>query len=378
MSWTKHPSLALLAIIISVLQIVASLGGAAPKIALIGAVVVVIGWIIVLTRHHPITSTIVDVTKTIIMGSIFSVIIIIVSSLFIREPQRFITEPSVMQTAIIKTPSTLSAALWPRGRFPEKTNLLEQADKCYNDKNYQCAIEAYTKVMNSTEEGDPDGYFGLCKVYNTQGAYNQAISNCTLAIDGFPRQSFYYGYSHSLEEAYRERAEAYKGAGLADYAIADYLNALEVTNNYNIRQDILYRLSESGKPPPYFIKSVNEDIDKYTEDIKDYPNGYDSHYRRAQKYYIIADYNHALDDYNTCINLYKEQLLTRSQSDEFLAHAYHKRGTVYREMGLKDKAIDDFYTALTVGRSRQIIEIVRKDVQQLGASLPEEVSTSTP
>jgi Tfp pilus assembly protein PilF len=68
---------------------------------------------------------------------------------------------------------------------------------------------------NQTESRDAEFYFNRGRAYANKGQYDQAISDCTKALEIEPRYA----------EAYIVRGVAYSRKGQHDQAISDYTKA---------------------------------------------------------------------------------------------------------------------------------------------------------
>jgi tetratricopeptide (TPR) repeat protein len=175
----------------------------------------------------------------------------------------------------------------------------------YN-KDYQQAKNALTHSINLLPTSIAYRLRGI--VHNGLHEYNPAISDFTKAIELNPDYS----------NAYFDRGDSYA-------LIGDYRSA-ESDRSYARK----LRASEPDESEYSTISKYDQDIEKYTNIIKQNPNDADAYFRRGMAYSSKGDYERAIQD------------LTKSIALEPVSEAYNNRGYIYAERGNYNQAISDF------------------------------------
>ena len=133
--------------------------------------------------------------------------------------------------------------------------------------------------QNQTESRDAEFYYNRGLAYANKGQYDQAISDCTNALEINPR------YAH----AYNNRGLAYEKKGQHDQAISDCTNALEIN-----------------------------------------PRNAEAYNNRGIAYKNKGQYDQAISDYNKALEI-----------NPGFANAYNNRQIAYENKGQHDRAISD-------------------------------------
>jgi tetratricopeptide (TPR) repeat protein len=129
-------------------------------------------------------------------------------------------------------------------------------------------------------------YLNRGNAYSGKGQYDQAISDCTKALEINPRYA----------KAYNNRGIAYEMKGQYDQAISDYTKALEIN-----------------------------------------PRAAETYYNRGNAYYKKGQYDRAISDFNKALEINPKY-----------AEAYNNRGYVYNRKGQNDQAISDYSKAIEI------------------------------
>lgn len=341
MNWLDHKAWPFIGILLSLFAIVADLSATIRVIVVIASIILVVGGFIV---SQSATGAVISVTKQILRGIVRILgilgftwltvqLLVIVLNIFTVKPILPFNNP-VFPTFVADD----------RDRVED---MLREGDQCYVSANYNCAIDAYSKAIeldkDSFDRYPNSPYVRRARAYRSKGDYDLAISDYTQLI----RQYIRSNNSYRFDELYRERGELYQLAGYTDSTIAEYITALTVTNNYDVRQDLLSRLRKLEKNPPFQVREFKDNINLHTLTIQNDPKNYKAYYDRGHSYYLIGDYQHAIEDFTSAIQVGQEQLLNNSSEQrEFLVVAFHQRAIAFREAGQREKAIADFLTAL--------------------------------
>jgi tetratricopeptide (TPR) repeat protein len=110
----------------------------------------------------------------------------------------------------------------PSPRSPTSSEYFQRGVNCENKKDYDCAVENYTKAIELTfAYNNPKAYLGRADAYYEKGSYDMAVADYNKAIELKPDDA----------EAYNNRGNVYYVKGNHDQAIADYNKAIQLTPN---------------------------------------------------------------------------------------------------------------------------------------------------
>lgn len=173
----------------------------------------------------------------------------------------------------------------------------------------------YIRSSNSAQD-----YFEVALVCVVKRNYNCAIENYTKAIELNPTfvDAYYYrGMAHSMKSEY-------------DLAIKDYNKTIEL--NPNVAK--VY----SSRGDTYLFKTdYDQALKEYNKAIELNPNLAETYSSRGGVYFLKWKLNQAIEDYNKAIELNPDY-----------AEAYNGRGYAYDGKGEYDKAIADYRKALEI------------------------------
>ena len=185
-------------------------------------------------------------------------------------------------------------------------------DKGRNDQ----AISNCTRAI----ELDPnyaDAYYNRGVAYSGKGNYDQTISDCTRAIE----------LNLNYADAYGLRGSAYDHKGNYAMAVSDYTRAIELNRQdakaYNNRGNIYCHMGSYGQAIADFTKIIELD-----------PSAA-AYYNRGNAYKNNGNYDKAVSDYTRTVEF-----------DPDYADAYCNRGNIYLNTGNYDEAIFDYTRAI--------------------------------
>jgi tetratricopeptide (TPR) repeat protein len=199
-----------------------------------------------------------------------------------------------------------------------------QAQPCA-DRDFECKITESTKRI-AANPNDTEAYYDLGSAYNRVGKNDEAIANINKYIALKPEKPEF------LADGYFVRGNAYRDKGSPDQAIADYNMAISLnpglTNAY-INRGLVY----------YAKNDYTTAISDFTQAIRVNPEEPESYYNRGLVFEKKADYPKAIADYDKYISM-------NTAETENLADGYHRRGSVYLNMGSLTQALNDFTMAI--------------------------------
>jgi tetratricopeptide (TPR) repeat protein len=207
-------------------------------------------------------------------------------------------------------------------------NYHQMASVCWQEKNYDCAIENYTNIIYWHPRywltGETDAFYKRGNAYRAKLDYDRAIRDYTKVIELSPGNEFAFiwrGFSEAAKENY-------------DRAVVDYDKAIELKPD----NELVYRLRAGA------YKSQN----KYDEAIADYSKSIeikqdaDSYYYRGKVFNVKGDSEQAVKDYTKAIEL---------KSD--YADAYYSRAEIYKNKNNYDQAVKDYTKAIELNPDYQ-------------------------
>lgn len=206
---------------------------------------------------------------------------------------------------------------------------LEKGNTCYNNKDYQCALDNYLIVLDNKSYKSEEQYLLL-----------YYIGNSYFKLKQYTRALEYFNQSVNLNSGYIYN---FYGLGDAYYNMANYNQAVEFYKKANLltktpaeKDDIAWWLGKS-----YYAQK------KYSESATEYKKISS----RLDKYYkvdaLIGDAFFSLNKYDSALVYYKLADKIVKTDDAISKAIACFIGKCYREMGNKEMAIQFFNDALT-------------------------------
>ncbi len=215
-----------------------------------------------------------------------------------------------------------------------------QGQKKYGQKDFQGAIEAYTKAIQLKPD-DATLYPNRGQARRDLGLKKDAIDDYTHAIRVNPNDA----------DLYCQRGTIYQDLGDSKNALADYIQALQLKPDAALtywKRGELYR--ELGKP-----KNAIDDYTKSLDLKKTEP--WLVYHKRGMMRKMLSDRIGAIEDYKKALQLKPD-----------FAEAYYTRGGTYRELDNPTGAIADFQKAADLYKKQakpQEAQDALKQVQQI-------------
>lgn len=189
-------------------------------------------------------------------------------------------------------------------------------------KAQQDLFAAKMYFLRAVQTDDPDTYFAhynLADIQSDEGAYQEAIKNFTLAIEGYPLYT----------EALNGRGWTYYLVGSYDKALEDFNRALEITPTDALivnNRGVVYE--EMGE--------IDAALKNYEEAIAiQQPGIYFPYYNRANILVDRGAYKPAIEDYSKALEMSPEN-----------ADILNNRGWAFFLIGQFESARNDFQKAL--------------------------------
>ncbi|MFA4843081.1 MAG: tetratricopeptide repeat protein, partial [Candidatus Omnitrophota bacterium] len=282
----------------------------------------------------------------------------------------------------------------PQEAQPEARAFLDEGYKHFNAKEYDEAIEAFTKAIDLNPEY-AEAYGNRAASYNNQGNFDEAIKDYTRAIElKCPNLAVVYysrGLSYRGKKDYEKAAqdygkatelkpdylEVYLDLGLMHFVLGKYeaesfAKAAKIDSGKTISYlTELIRLNPKHSVPYFYrgyvyneLKEYAKAIDDYTKYLESNPNDRTVYYNRALAYQNLGRHQEAITDATRAIELdvnYVSAYQTRGESyfeikdyqkalvdlDKAIqleprsVRVYYYRGKVYQALGEFDRAIAD-------------------------------------
>ncbi len=247
------------------------------------------------------------------------------------------------------------------------------------------------ELWNHTALVTRDNYLAYTNRGNANvllGRYQQAIEDCTKALQIKPDYSYAYfnrGFAYAKLEQYQRAIEdlshgirlkpddgsGYFNRGNAYGKLRQYQRAIEDYNlGIRLKPDRAEGYANRGDAYGE-LGQYQQAIENYTEAIRLKPDYAEAYYHRGHAHYRLGQKSHALKDYNEAIRL----------KPDFAEAYYVNRGNVYDELGGHQQAIENYNTAIRIkpedaeafynrgnayyknGRYQQAIEDYKKSIQ---------------
>lgn len=200
-----------------------------------------------------------------------------------------------------------------------------KGEKAYYKKNYQEAIDAFTKVVYQ-DPNNSQAYFMRGMSYMFTEKFNKAIEDLTVSLDINP----------SNADASNARGLAYGYIGEVELAIADFDKAISIDPQFTEA----YINRGAAYVSWYNYPMALKDFDRALELNPKNPAIF---YQRGLIYYKQKKYTKAASDYTKAINMGLDH-----------AKVYYNRGNAYFKASKWKKAIKDY---------TKVIELDPKDTE---------------
>ena len=244
---------------------------------------------------------------------------------------------------------------------------MAEAEKYYNDKNYEEAVKCYDEIIK-IDSAFKDAYNNRGLSYKNLGRYEEAITDFTKAIE----IDIKVNTNPTYKEAYNNRGNLYNNLGRYEEAVLDFDKVIELNTNptfkevYNNRGFSYAKLEKYEEAVSDYTKAIEID-DKYIEaynnrgisfahlgdnekaiidfnmaieiDIKvnTNPTYKEAYNNRGVSYYNLRDFNRAISDFDKVIEI-----------DDKYIEAYNNRGVSYYDLRDNDKAMSDYTKAIEI------------------------------
>jgi tetratricopeptide (TPR) repeat protein len=196
------------------------------------------------------------------------------------------------------------------------------ANKCYEDKNYQCAIDNYTKAIQQKQYKTGDEaiiYFRMGFANNTLKKYDEAIDNLNKAL--------------TYKQAY---GDAYWTLGGVYYAKEEFLSAAE---NYGKAADLFKTDPVSLAKIHYWRGESYMQMEKYADALTYYLLSVKSDSTYDNGYVAAGDAAYELKKYDDAIRYYTKSLNIGKNDGETTSRRYYWLGKSYRGVAKYSDAI---------------------------------------
>jgi tetratricopeptide (TPR) repeat protein len=208
------------------------------------------------------------------------------------------------------------------------------ANKCYDEKNYQCAIDNYLASISNKSYQEKD--YALIE-YRIGHSYSQ--------LDKLAESIAYFqnaiGAKSDFGDAYWDLAYAY-------YSVKEYAQALD---NYTKAIEF-YKSSPSSLKSLYYSQGLAYDaLNKNENALASYEQSFkmDSTYDDA--YAMAGSASYDLKKYSTALEYYNKAIGLGTKDKAALVARYRMRGKAYSKLGKHDEAIADARKALELDPS---------------------------
>jgi tetratricopeptide (TPR) repeat protein len=237
------------------------------------------------------------------------------------------------------------------------------ADAKYYSKNYDAALEYFTKAID-TDPGDKYSYKTRAKIWYEKGEYRKAIADVTKALqfistdpldylfdyELYQQRSLYYYYTGEYENGLKDAHEAlktdssmltywrlginYKGAKKIPQSVAAYRTAIVKTKD-TLNKALLYRNIAIALRSNLDFRGALKEINTAISLRKNYKEAY---WTRAEINTALKQYKAAIEDYDQCVSFYTDK--------SSLASLYKGRAELNYQMKDIDRAMYDYNKVL--------------------------------
>jgi tetratricopeptide (TPR) repeat protein len=237
------------------------------------------------------------------------------------------TKSHWLKVAVILLIAAIGAGVWFGAKYLFRATvensavLMTQAKDCLDAKNFDCAIDGYTKLI-ALQPQSGEAYYGRGRAYNKKGDFARGIIDFNKAIELQP----------AYAEAYTYRGAANAVLGKFDEAINDLTKAIQLNPQI---YDAYYNRGLAHRNSGNRDQAIKDFETAIALDPKE-PKGF---FERGFTYNGQGNRDEAIRDFNKAIDL-------NSQSSD----AHRERGMAYLFEGNIDQAIKDLDKALELNR----------------------------
>ncbi len=221
-----------------------------------------------------------------------------------------------------------------------------KGEKLYNQKKYDEALQAFTKVLELNNKNKEAYYYrGICNLF--QGNIYEAISDFTETIaldsnssDAYNNRGLCYGYTGELEKSVddfkkaisidKNFSKAYLNLGSAYLSLEKPDDAIQILNkvveldsnnaeNYFIRGSAYLYLKDYEKGKKDFSRAIEKGLKNNK-----------SYFNRASCFYNLGEYFQAVEDLTKALEFNPKDV-----------EALQNRAICYSKIGFKEKANQD-------------------------------------
>jgi tetratricopeptide (TPR) repeat protein len=196
-------------------------------------------------------------------------------------------------------------------------DLFRRAELNYKKKNYQAAIEDYTRFLQL----NPNEF----KAYWHRGAAWVELGNNQEAIQDY---THFLKFRPDLVHVYITRAAIFKDTGNLQRAIDDCTHALSLGSDWD---HIAYSLRGDCYG---VLENYHAALQDYNQSIRLAPEEIENYQKRGLIHKELKNYNEAIEDLT--------KVLRRNSEDSELVHCYHLRAQCHQGLGNWEEAIRDF------------------------------------
>jgi tetratricopeptide (TPR) repeat protein len=236
-----------------------------------------------------------------------------IAALKTRRSRRIVIAASVLLLMAVVGLATWQRLEQKKEQAAQATRLAESYNNLgsleMTNRNYDAAYKAFSKAIE-TKPDYADPYLNRARIRLEQNQIEtpqQAVADYTQVTKLKP----------DLAAAYFERGDIYSGSSnTAELALADYNDAIKLKSDY-----------------------------------------WNAYLNRGNLYENLKAFNSAIADYTRVID---------SNSDEFKALAYLRRGSTYAKTGDKEKATNDLVKATSISRKKEILDEANTELRSIG------------
>ena len=264
----------------------------------------------------------------------------------IKKPVRktnwlYLVVPGVLIAVIVGVAAILLIA----ARF-QRTDYVALGKACTEKKDYECAIENYTKAIKASSN-NADAYVGRAWAYLEKSKYDDVISDCNKAIQLNPDYAEAYAargwtkyYRDDLDQSFSDcdkaielksdLAEAYACRGVAQVRKDSSARGFNDCNKaINLKSDFApaYNCRGMANSAQNNLREALKDYDKAIQLKPDYARAYNN---RGTVCFSQKRYDEALENYSQAIRL-----------EPNLEIAYSNRAQVFFQKQKYDGALND-------------------------------------
>jgi len=170
------------------------------------------------------------------------------------QEEEYVSDSSSSSSYSSPSSSSYSGGSRGGGNYQVMASYFNAADRLYQQKDYQGAIDAYNNALQYCQDSQKGSvYMNAANIYIDMGDYNYALEIINKAIS--------YGESYRetrdrMGKRYYTRGRIYAKMGKDDLAISDYKKSVDLGENTAIqylKRD--YNIDYTPPPPPVYSSS---------------------------------------------------------------------------------------------------------------------------